>query len=402
MWSRAPSEPALFLSSNSDYSLEEIDGKIVLGPTKLPVGQVVETLSFVLLGLVFCIGSLFVLIDELMVYDSYSECGSSAREFLFEDGTVYCEDVYSESVKKIEVAEHHFKITMSDYSVETRWEFIDASEKYVVYGYMWDEGYDCNSYVNGSENVDFSSPEGIQMSYLYINEPDWCGGPHEGESPIYNDSVSHPFLGVEMYLVPRFTDEQPILSVEKVTSSKLRNSIIETSEWSSRSIVEIIIPPLIGFLVGCYLLMKSDRRQQRIVFDFRNNLIQFWRPTSQRSFMWQDVEQTNLFLTIGEEERTVWHSSGDEYSSGHWETTYHNGLKLILDNNGQNYTLAFFDGETKSSEYVKQFTNILGVQMKEGSSGAPERPVKKQSVTTEVIEYQDEGEEEKLNAFWES
>jgi len=389
-----------------DYTIRSEGNIVTLAPLK-PLG-IDELIGFVLMGIFglgMCLTALIAGIDELTkTQDNDSICGY-ADEVQFGDETIYCSDEYStfsESLSDMEVAEQHFRFSFEYDSEwqEFRWEYMDADEKFVVFGYDYGDFYDCWVYVrSASFDRDWNLDE-VGHYWMYNQLPNWCDDRSEASENLTYADGSHPFSGEDLYAVQPEGGMEYISVVRYSTNSIRYVELIhpDSEYFQELSGFETVIPYLIMASIGYYLIRKADGRRPKIVFDTVNKTLTKKHKFHSKPLYLEQVSSKSLNLAIRSHERTT-ASWGTDDQPTEYRTHMHTGLDLSYLHKGTYAKLAFFDGMEQDSDFAQQLRAALGLLSEDNSSIEVSD---KEGVMVEPTVVDDEVEQPKLNAFWES
>lgn len=402
---RSSDEHIIWAYENLDYTIRTEGNIVTLAPSKaLGLDELIGYVLMGLFGLGMCLTALFAGIDELILPNPESICGD-ADEVQFGDETIYCSDEYStfsESLSDMEVAEQHFRFSFEYDSEwqEFRWEYMDADEKFVVFGYDYGDFYDCWVYVrSASFDRDWNLDE-VGHYWMYNQLPNWCDDRSEASENLTYADGSHPFSGEDLYAVQPEGGMEYISVVRYSTNSIRYVELIhpDSEYFQELSGFETVIPYLIMFSVGYYLLRKADGRRPKIVFDTVGKTLTKKHKFHSKPLYLEHVNGKSLNLAIRSHERTT-ASWGTDDQPTEYRTRTHTGLDLSYLYKGTYVKLAFFDGMEKDSDFAQQLQVAFGLLSDDDSSN--EVSVE-ETVVVETTAVDDEVEQPKLGAFWES
>ena len=152
------------------------------------------------------------------------------------------------------------------------------------------------------------------------------------------------------------------------------------------------------FSVGYYLLRKADGRRPKIVFDTVGKTITKKHKFHSKPLYLEQVNGKSLNLAIRSHERTTASWETDDQPT-EYRTRMHTGLDFSYLYKGTYVKLAFFDGMEKDSDFAQQLQVAFGLLPDDDSSN--EVSVE-ETVVVETTVVDDEVEQPKLGAFWES
>jgi len=388
-----------------DYTLRSEGNIVTLAPSKaLGLDELIGYVLMGLFGLGMCLTALFAGIDELILPNPESVCGD-ADEVQFGEETIYCSDensIYTEPISNFEVAEQHFRFAyeFDEEWREFRWEYLDLDEKFVVFGYDYGDYYDCWIFVRSARFDSGWNLDEVGHYWMYNQLPDWCDDRSDESGNLTYAQGNHPFSGEDLYSVTPEGDMEYI-SVLRHSSNSIRyvELIHPDSEYFQElSGFETVIPYLIMFSVGYYLLRKADGRRPKIVFDTVGKTLTKKHKFHSKPLYLEHVNGKSLNLAIRSHERTT-ASWGTDDQPTEYRTRMHTGLELSYLHKGTYVKLAFFDRMEHDSEFAQQLRAAFGLVSDDHSSNEVSD---EEGVVVETTVVDDEVEQPKLDAFWES
>ena len=152
------------------------------------------------------------------------------------------------------------------------------------------------------------------------------------------------------------------------------------------------------FSVGYYLLRKADGRRPKIMFDTVGKTLTKKHKFHSKPLHLEQVNRKSLNLAIRSHERTTASWGADDQPT-EYRTRMHTGLDLTYLHKGTYVKLVFFDGMEKDSDFAQQLQSALGLLPEDDSSNEVRE---EETVVVETTVVDDEVEQLKLGAFWES
>jgi len=400
---RSSDEHIIWAYEDLDYTIRTEGNLVSLVPLKaLGIDELIGFIIMGLFGLGLCLTALIAGIDELtFTQDADSVCGH-ADEVQFGDETIYCSEEYSafsDPLSDMEVAEQHFRFSYEYDSEwqEFRWEYMDADEKFIVFGYDYGDFYDCWIYVrSASFDRDWNLDE-VGHYWMYNQLPDWCDDRSETPGNLTYVDGSHPFSGEDLYAVQPEGGMEYISVIRYSTNSIRYVELIhpDSDYFQEMSGFETIIPFLIMFSIGYFLIRRADGRRPKIVFDTVAQTLMSKHKFHSKPLLLDNVSGRSLNLAVRRHERT--YLSGGEHSE--LRTRMHTGLDLSYQYKGEYVKLAFFDGMENESDFAQQLQVAFGLVSNDDSSNEVSD---EETVVVETTVVDDEVEQPKLGAFWES
>jgi len=388
-----------------DYTIQTEGNLVSLIPSK--ARSIDELIGFVLMGffgLGMCLTALSVGINELILPDSESICGY-ASEVEFGEETVYCVDdnnVFNDPIVDVEVADQHFryKYAYDNYWEEYRWDYLDEEQKFIVFGHNYGDYYDCWIYARAANFDRDWNLEEVGHYWMYNQLPDWCDKRRDTSENLTYAEGNHPFSGEDLYYVS--TDgEIDYITVLRYSSSSIRYVELlhpDSEYFQEMSDLETIVPYLIMFSVGYFLIRKADGRRPKIVFDTNAQTLMKKHKFHSKPLVLENVSSKSLALAVRSHERT--YLSGGEHSE--LRTRMHTGLDLFYSHDGEDVKLAFFDKMDLDSEFAQQLKKALGLETSESGDVNEKKDDENLMTTNETSVVENEFEEPKLDAFWDS
>ena len=235
---------------------------------------------------------------------------------------------------------------------------------------------------------------------MYNQLPDWCDDRSEASGNLTYVDGSHPFSGEDLYAVQPEGGMEHISVVRYSTNSIRYVELIhpDSEYFQEMSSFETIVPYLIMFSVGYFLIRKADGRRPKIVFDTSAQTLVRKHKFHSKPLYLEHVNGKSLNLAIRSHERTT-ASWGTDDQPTEYRTRMHTGLDLSYLYKGTYVKLVFFDGMEKDSDFAQQLQIALGLLPEDDSANEVSE---EETVVVETTVVDDEVEQPKLGAFWES
>ena len=347
-----PHSPFVSAGKHSRYTTAQEGNIRALKPDGIFIPVLLAGSVICIMGLVLASWSISMIVSNKQMQMSDDPCPRDwGDELELGDGSVYCSaenvspsDEYT--IKQIETADNHFRITYDDWTAEYRWESIDHKAGLVIIGEIYDDGsMGCNFFFAENE-----LPEGYGTNDLYLGGnsdtllPSWCYTSSNDDIE-YSSDEQHPFLGV-MMLRPMWDGFDSELVFDITTNKTMEQGYYPSSEMVETAIEEQIILGVILTFVALYILLKADQRRFVLKFDFEGRRMSLRRSMNATRFggwSWKNVNFSSatliqepnavgLHMKIGREQRLIASFTGDSASE------YIEPLKALLNISDEDVT----------------------------------------------------------------
>lgn len=398
----------IWADDDLEYTIQTEGNLVSLIPSKArSIGELIGFIAMGLIGLGMCLTALSVGIEELILPDPESICGE-ASEVEFGKETVYCVDDYNtfnEDITDVEIAEQHFryKYAYENYWLEHRWEYLDDEQKFVAFGFNYGDSYDCWIHARSASFDNDWNLEEVGHYWMYDQLPDWCYEPSDASENLTYVDGNHPFNGEDLYFVSP-EGGMEYIQVDRYSTNSIRYVELihpDSDYFQETSSFEKIVPYLIMFSVGFFLIRKADGRRPKIVFDTSAQTLVKKHNFQSKPLLLENVIGESLNLAVRSHERTTVSVGGHDEPS-EYITRMHTGLDLSYSHDGDYVKLAFFDKMDMDSEFAQQLKKAFGLETSEPGDVNEKKDDENPKIVNEASVVENEFVEPKLDAFWNS